>query len=102
MATINLTASETSATATLSADTVDTVNFTQFTPYVEITTDGAALMYVTVDGSTPTVGGKATRVLPASPSTRTIRLGPGRGKTAAIKLISAGTPTYWVSASDGQ
>lgn len=96
MATQNLTAGQVSATGTLSASTVDTINFSIFAPAVEIVSDGAALMYVTVDGTTPTVGGNNTYVLPASASTRTFRLGIG-GRNPAIKLISAGTPTYWVS-----
>lgn len=99
MATTTMTAGQISATATLSAATVDTVNFAVFTPYVEIVTDGAALMYVTVDGTTPTSGGANTYVLPASASTRTIRLGPSLGKNPSVKLISAGTPVYWVAAA---
>lgn len=79
---------------TLSADTVDTVTFTDDYGQVEIVTDGAAKLYCTIDGSTPTVGGAKTLILPAAIGTLTIDA-PG-GTPPVVKLISSGTPTYSV------
>lgn len=81
---------------TLSAATVDTVTFAADVEIVEIVSDGASAMYVTADGSAPTVAGANTWLLPAgAPSTRTLRTVLSNGAT--VKLISAGTPTYSVS-----
>ena len=80
---------------TLVANTVDTVMFTTDALAVEVYSNGSAAIYVTVDGSTPTVGGGSTWELPALQCVRTIRLtGPG---IPVVKLISAGTPIYSVS-----
>lgn len=78
---------------TLVASTVDTVTFFDAPREVEILSDGAAKIYVTTNGVTPTVGGDVTRILPASPCARTIRMESGK----AVKLISVGTPTYSVT-----
>lgn len=79
---------------TLSASTVDTVTFTDDIDRVRIITDGAAKMYVTVDGSTPTVSGAKTHLLPASVSVLEIQMADA--DDLAVKLISSGTPTYSV------
>jgi hypothetical protein len=80
---------------TLSAATVDTVTFTDDLSLVRIINqDGAAKIYVTVDGSAPTVGGAKTYMLPAAISVLEIPLADA--DDLAVKLISAGTPTYSV------
>lgn len=79
---------------TLVAATVDTVTFTDDVDAIEVVTDGAARLYYTVDGSTPTVGGANTRMLSAAIS-RAVVATPS-GSPPAVKLISAGTPTYSV------
>jgi len=78
----------------LVASTVDTVTFHDTPRLVEVLTDGAAAIYVTVDGSTPTVSGAGTYKLPAVASSRVI---PHGRIGQPVKLISSGTPTYSVS-----
>lgn len=87
----------------LGAAAVDTVTFPRWVPEVEITSHSTSAIYFTVDGSTPTVGGAGTHVLPPAVSTRTVKTPrvdspstQARGVTV-VKLISAGTPTYSVS-----
>lgn len=82
---------------TLVASTVDTVTFTTDALAVEVYSSGSAAIYVTVDGSTPTVGGGGTFELPAVSCVRTIRLAnPG---VPVVRLVSSGTPTYSVNVS---
>lgn len=77
----------------LVASTVDTVDFGGDIPAdVEVQTDGTAAIYVTLDGTTPTVGGVNTYRIPAAICV--LRLPAG---THALKLISLGTPTYSVT-----
>lgn len=79
---------------TLVGATVDTVTFFDNPPEVEVLSDGAAEIYVTTDGSTPTVGGDNTYIVPALPCARVIsRSDP----TAPVKLISSGTPKVSVT-----
>jgi hypothetical protein len=79
------------------ASTVDSVTFAEDVQEVEIISDGAAALYVTVDGSTPTVAGANTWILPAGAlTTRTLRAQVGNSGTV-VKLISSGAPTYSVS-----
>jgi hypothetical protein len=78
----------------LTASTVDTVTFHDTPRFVEIVTDGTAAIYVTVDGSVPTVSGPNTYKLPASASLRVI---PHAHAGQPVKLISTGTPTYSVT-----
>lgn len=92
---------------TLVAATVDTVTFAlgstgtpgwaRMPKQVEILTDGTADIYVTVDGSTPTVAGTATYRVPALPGATVIDLNDSQTTAVEVKLISAGTPTYSVS-----
>lgn len=83
---------------TLSASTVDTVTFTDDVSSVEvINLDGAAAIYYTIDGSTPTVAGANTFVLPATISSA-VHGTPGSAATV-VKLISSGTPKYSVQQS---
>lgn len=82
---------------TLSAGVVDSVGFATDPNVIEVISDGAAAIYVTVDGSAPTVGGANTYVLPALPCSRKIR----HVGNQAVKLISAGTPVYGVGVTSG-
>lgn len=82
---------------TLVADTADTVTFANFNSEVEVYSDGAAVLYFTTDGSTPTVGGAGTHFMPASASSRIVRAAEQSDGTTVVKLISAGTPLYSVS-----
>lgn len=85
--------------ATLAASTVDTVTLTSPYPSVEVLNrDGAAAIYFTVDGSTPTVEGDNTFVLLDSKSA--LEVNTNSGTTSVVKLISAGTPTYSVTGVD--
>lgn len=81
---------------TLVANTVDTVTFTDDIDRVEVTSNGAAAVYVTVDGSTPTVAGAGTFELPAGAASVRVIAVPTAGGTV-VKLISAGTPVYSVA-----
>lgn len=84
---------------TLTAATVDTVTFTTDFDHVEvcILVTGGAPTYFTVDGSTPTVGGKHCYVLPDAVGSYEVEV-PTAGNTV-VKLISAGTPTYSVTSN---
>lgn len=76
---------------TLTANTVEVVAFSEDLDEITIVAlDGTAAVYITVDGRTPTVGGAATRVMPAAIGTMTLKdriTGP-----SVVKLISSGTP----------
>jgi hypothetical protein len=81
---------------TLVASTVDTVTFTgEDPPDVTVISDGAAAVFYTVDGSTPTVNGANCYLLPAGVVSSDRRLIP-TAAPAVVKLISSGTPTYSV------
>lgn len=96
MASYTIAAGDTAAhDKTLVASTVDTVTFTDTIRAVEIISDGTAAIYLTTDGTTPTVSGPKTSKLPAGTIT-SLTLTPTSGEATAIKLISPGTPTYSV------
>jgi hypothetical protein len=96
MATTNLAAGERGAYGiTLSANTVDTVDLDGSAPRVRITTDGTDEVYVTIDGTTPTVGGKKTHEIPAAASTVGLVI---HGPAEQVKLISAAAVKYSVTA----
>lgn len=93
---------------TLTASVVDTVTFDPGDPgapgwgrlprSVEVLSDGAADIYVTVDGSTPTVAGTNCYRLPASAGATVIDVRDSDATDAVVvKLISSGTPVYSVS-----
>ncbi|MFC3736526.1 hypothetical protein [Paractinoplanes deccanensis] len=63
-----------------------------------INLSGAAEVYFTTDGSTPTVGGDGCHVLPAVVSALEVYDGTP-GPTSVVKLISAGTPRVSVRAT---
>lgn len=85
---------------TLVASTVKTI--TLVTPYagtVEVTNvSGVAAVYFTVDGTTPTVAGPDTEVLPAVAGASMIVPGRHDGTQIVVKLISSGTPTVSAAA----
>jgi hypothetical protein len=77
---------------TLVASTVETTTFSEDLDEVTIVSlDGAAPLYFTVDGRTPTVGGANTRVMPAAIGAVTV--GPPTAGGTVVKVISLGTPT---------
>lgn len=79
---------------TLTADSIDVVGFAGSVEEVEVLSDGSAAIYLTVDGSDPSVAGGDCYELPALPCTRVI---PVRNyESVTVKLISAGTPMYSV------
>ncbi len=86
---------------TFTANTVDSIAFN--TPLkdaevIRIISDGAAKIYGTLDGSTPTIGGAKTFIIPAVPSVLEEQIG-SRFSSAptVVKLISQGTPTYSIT-----
>lgn len=81
---------------TLVANTADTVTFTgRRCNQVEIVSDGAAALYVTVDGVTAaTVAGAKTDILPAGALSRRVLNVTLPSVASIISLISAGAPTY--------
>lgn len=80
---------------TLAANTVDTVTFNDDLDAVVVFSDGAAALYFTVDGTTPTIGGDNTYVLLKGVHAARRVLVPTSGDTV-VKLISSGAPTYSV------
>lgn len=84
---------------TLTGSSVDTVTFGRDCDAVEVTAvNGAAAIYFTVDGSTPTVGGKGTFEVLALAGWVTQVDVPTAGNTV-VKLISSGAASYSVVGS---
>lgn len=80
----------------LVAATVDTVTFTSTdVSEVDIVTDGTSPIFVTFDGSAPTVAGTACWLVPAVAGIHSFR--PKTAGATVVKLISAATPTYSVA-----
>ena len=82
--------------ATLVADTVTTLTFTETASpppaNIEVTNvTGTAAVYFTVDGTTPTVGGTNCQVIPAAIGSLAVSEESG-GSTFTVKLRSSGTP----------
>lgn len=78
--------------ATLVADTVTTISHTGAHNRIEVlNVDGAAAVYFTVDGTTPTVAGTGCEVLPAAIGAVTVDE-QSTGTTSTVKLISSGIP----------
>lgn len=75
----------------LTANTVATVTLDADYQNVEVVNrDGSGEVFFTYDGSTPTVAGDGTVLLPAALSGVTVN--PETAPVSVIKLISAGTP----------
>jgi hypothetical protein len=85
----------TSTHGTLVANTVATVTFrADFGDTVTVLNRGAGDIYLTLDGTAPTVGGANTSIVLAN-STRTYKVASSQ-TALAVKLISSGTPAYTV------
>lgn len=98
MATHAVAAGERAAHAkTLAPSTVDTVTFADDVDLVEILSDGAAAIYVRVDGSAPTVAGAFAYVLPSGVASKREIPVSGDAGSITVKLISAGAPTFSVT-----
>lgn len=83
---------------TLVAATADTVTLSRRANKVEVLShDGAAAIYFTVDGSAPTVAGGNTYAVPVGVGGLEVDLDDSDPPTV-VKLISAGTPLYSVTA----
>lgn len=87
---------------TMVAAQVDTYTFTDdLGPgqrVIEVMSDGAADIYYTLDGSTPTVGGDNCYRIPATPAVdvRLAEYNAGTSKYNTVKMISSGTPVVSV------
>ena len=96
MATYTVGANDVGVWWTMTASAADTVNFTGNVSRVQVINEGTVPVYVTVDGSTPSVpaAGASTRAfrVPAGMA----RDLPAPGGSDAVKLISSGTPTVTV------
>lgn len=77
----------------LAADVVDTVTFGDNVKAVQIISDGAAAVYYTVDGSTPTLGGANCYMIPAVAAVDERVMNTS---SDVVKLISSGTPVLSV------
>lgn len=77
--------------ATLVASTVTTFTFdSAFTAVEVLNVNGAAEVYFTTNGATPTIGGIGSDVLPACIGSLVVQ--PSAAGNTVVKLISAGTP----------
>ena len=82
---------------TLTATTVASVTITPSADEIEVVNvDGAAAIYFTADGSTPTVEGDDCEVVPATIGV--LRVATPGDAPYTVKLISSGTPKYSVRA----
>ena len=84
------------AHATLVATTVDTVTLTGSYARVEVRNRSTGDIFLTLDGSTPTVAGNETLVVPAN-SVGSFPNVAGISAPVTVKLISSGTPAYSVT-----
>ena len=80
---------------TMTANTADVVTFTDDLTDVEVVSDGAAAVYYTIDGSTPSINGANCYYLPSGVASVDARKPRTDGGTV-VKLISAGTPSVRV------
>jgi hypothetical protein len=81
---------------TLVANTEDEVSFAETQAFVEISNfDDTVKLYVTVDGTTPVVGGAKTHEIPPN-TARTLKSFDGSGNTP-VKLIAEAAAEYSVA-----
>lgn len=82
------------ALITLTANTVETVTFTDNIGQVDVISlpSNTADLWYTIDGSTPTVGGGNCFFLPAGMVDTRETVNASGGATDLVKLISNGTP----------
>lgn len=78
----------------LVAGAVDIVTIQRDCDRIEVTSDGTAYLYFTVDGSDPTVGGQNCYAIPPTGSYAARDVSVPTGGQTVVKLISAGTPKY--------
>lgn len=81
---------------TLVANVADTVTFADDCSQIEVTSDGAAALYFTTDGTTATVGGSHCYELPAGAAS-SLTVEALRPSGSVVSLISTGTPKYSVT-----
>lgn len=81
----------------LVANAPDTVTFADPFEAIEIISSGTADIYVTLDGTVPTVaGGHCIRIPAATNPTAPSRVVHANGTATVVSLVSSGTPTYSV------
>lgn len=84
---------------TLVANVVETFTFAADVETVEILShDGAAPIYVTLDGSAPAVKGPSSFVLPAAMGSSVLQ--PRTSGRTVVRLISTGNPVVSVMRAD--
>lgn len=83
----------------LTASTVSTVTFTENIGSVSLINADTTIVWFTVDGTTPTVGGRGSWPLPAGAVIENKSTVNSSG-TDVVKLISSGTPTVIVTRGD--
>jgi hypothetical protein len=81
---------------TLVPNGIDQVTITdaELPTSLEFMTDGSARIYVTTDGSDPTIAGKHCYVLPAVRCVRMIPIPNAAKGNVVVKLLSEGAPEY--------
>lgn len=85
-------------TVTFQLGSVGTTGWARVPKQIEVLTDGADDIYVTVDGSAPTVAGTHCWRVPAVAGASVIDVHDTNPvDEVVVKLISAGTPIYSVS-----
>jgi hypothetical protein len=83
----------------LTANTVESFTFAAGYCTVEVLShDGAAIIYMTSDGSAPVVRGPRSIALPAAMTSQTVK--STDPKPTVVKLISEGTPLVSVTRTD--
>lgn len=78
----------------LAASVTDKVTIARDCDRVEVTSDGTARIYFTVDGSDPTVGGQNGYTLPQTGGYVARDVSVPTGGSTVVKLLSIGTPKY--------
>ncbi len=88
-------------TVTFEVGNEDAPNWGPLPKAIEVLTNGAADIYVTVDGRAPTVKGTQCYRVPAQAGATVIDVTDSNARDAVVvKLISSGTPIFSVSRAD--